>query len=146
MKGISETMQDIRYKAVIFDLDGTLINSVEDLGSAVNRTLEANGFPAHELDEYNNFIGDGAEMMIRRALPENCRDEQTVTRCLEQFLEDYFDNYSVYTKPYDGIPQLLDFLKEKNVIIQKTHMIMKRMKRVMKVKKRETVHVLIRSG
>ncbi len=108
-------MDEMKYKAVVFDLDGTLVNSVDDLGSAVNRTLEANNFPTHALSEYNKFIGDGAEMMVRRALPEDKRDEETVKRCLKQFLDDYFENYTVHTKPYPGISGLLDALEKMNI-------------------------------
>jgi len=108
-------MTQIKYEAVIFDLDGTLINSVEDLGTSVNRVLESFGFPTHDLDEYNRFIGDGAEMMVKRALPEGKRDESTLRKCLDLFLKDYFKNYNVHTKPYDGIPQLLDYLADKSV-------------------------------
>lgn len=108
-------MENMKYKAVIFDLDGTLINSVDDLGTSVNRVLELNNFPTHELEDYNNFIGDGAEMMVRRALPEDKRDEQTVERCLGQFLDDYFKNYCVHTRPYPGIKNLLNTLEEKSI-------------------------------
>lgn len=108
-------MDEMNYKAVVFDLDGTLINSVDDLGSAVNRTLQANNLPTHELGEYNKFIGDGAEMMVKRALPEDKRDEETVKKCLKQFLDDYFENYTVHTKPYPGISSLLDALEKKNI-------------------------------
>lgn len=108
-------MNKIKYKAVIFDLDGTLINSVDDLGTSVNRVLEYNGFPVHKLEDYNRFIGDGAKMMVKRALPEDKRDEVTLAKCLDQFLKDYFQNYNVHTKPYDGIPQLLDYLAGKSV-------------------------------
>ncbi len=103
------------YKAVIFDLDGTLVDSVEDLGSSVNRVLKLNRFPAHDLKDYYMMIGDGAEMMIKRALPPHYRDEETVKRCLEQFLEDYSINYKQKTVPFDGIPELLDSLQQRSI-------------------------------
>lgn len=100
----------MKYEAVIFDLDGTLIDSVADLGSAVNRVLELNQFPTHEINEYNNFIGDGAKVMVRKALPENRRDDETLEKCHSQFMSDYNENFNVNTRLYEGIAELLDFL------------------------------------
>lgn len=107
----------MNYKAVVFDLDGTLIDSVADLGNAVNRVLSANGFPTHELRMYRSFIGDGAEMMVRRALPEDKRENNILSNCLEQFMIDYNQNFNVDTKLYDGIPELLDYLINKGLKI-----------------------------
>lgn len=107
----------MNYKAVVFDLDGTLIDSVADLGNAVNRVLSANGFPTHELRMYHSFIGDGAEMMVRRALPEDKRENNILSNCLEQFMIDYNQNFNVDTKLYDGIPELLDYLTNKGLKI-----------------------------
>lgn len=103
------------YEAVVFDLDGTLIDSAADLGNAVNRVLEKYDFPIHEIQKYRSFIGDGAEMMVRRALPEDSRNEDILFRCLEQFLVDYYQNFDVDTVLYEGIPELLDFLSESSV-------------------------------
>ena len=75
----------MKYKAVIFDLDGTLIDSAADLGNAVNRVFAAQGFPVHEISRYKEFIGNGAEMMVKRALPEESRDQLTLKRCLNEF-------------------------------------------------------------
>lgn len=103
------------YKAIIFDLDGTLLNTLDDLGNAVNRVLAERGFPTHALDEYRSFIGDGVEKLINRALPEQNRTENTIRTCLEAFREDYHTNWNVNTRPYEGIPELLDALKEKGL-------------------------------
>ncbi len=105
----------MKYKAVVFDLDGTLIDSVADLGNAVNRTLVTHDFPPHDIARYREFIGDGAETMIRRALPENCKGHETVQQCLAEFLEDYNENFDVDTVLYDGIADLLDVLSSKSV-------------------------------
>ena len=83
----------MKYKAVVFDLDGTLIDSAADLGNAVNRVLAAHGFPPHKISRYQDFIGNGAEMMVKQALPEESCDELTLKRCLNEFLEDYHQNY-----------------------------------------------------
>lgn len=105
----------MKYEAVVFDLDGTLIDSAADLGNAVNRTLVSHGFPSHEIAKYRDFIGDGAETMVRRALPEDRREHKTVQQCLSEFLEDYHENFDVDTVLYDGIADLLDMLSSKSV-------------------------------
>ena len=98
------------YKAVLFDLDGTLLDTIEDIGDAVNRVLEQNGFPAHIMDTYRKFVGDGALKLIIRALPEDRRNDTIAHQCYDAFLEDYSRNWNVKTRPYDGIPELLDKL------------------------------------
>jgi len=98
------------YKAVLFDLDGTLLDTIEDIGDAVNRVLEQNGFPAHNMYTYSRFVGDGATNLIIRALPEDKRIDTIIHACLDTFLEDYGRNWNVKTAPYDGIPELLDTL------------------------------------
>ena len=103
------------YKAIIFDLDGTLLNTLEDLGNAVNRVLAKREFPTHPVDEYRSFIGDGVEKLINRALPEHNRNEDTLRACLKAFREDYHKNWNVNTRPYEGIPELLDVLNEREL-------------------------------
>ncbi len=98
------------YKAVLFDLDGTLLDTIDDIGDAVNRVLEQNGFPAHNMDTYSRFVGDGATNLISRALPEDKRTDTVIHACLDAFLEDYGRNWNVKTAPYEGIPELLDTL------------------------------------
>jgi phosphoglycolate phosphatase len=98
------------YKAVLFDLDGTLLDTIGDIGDAANRILEQNGFPSHSMDAYRRFVGDGALNFIIRALPEDKRIDTIIHPCLDAFLEDYGRNWNVKTKPYDGIPELLDTL------------------------------------
>lgn len=98
------------YKAILFDVDGTLLNTLEDLCDAVNRVLAGKGFPTHKLDAYRYFVGDGAAMLITRALPEEKRNDDTIRSCLEVFREDYGRNWNVKTKPYDGVTEMLDAL------------------------------------
>lgn len=95
---------------IIFDLDGTLLDTLEDLGNAVNHVLEENGFPIHTLDTYRYFVGDGTAMLIHRALPENKRNEDTVRICVQSFRKEYDKNWNVKTKPYDGVAEMLDIL------------------------------------
>jgi len=103
-------------KAIIFDLDGTLLNTLEDLADAVNRVLRERGFPTHSLDAYRYFVGNGSEMLVKRALPDSRHDDEVVVRsCLDAFLRDYGQNWMVKTKPYDGVPAMLDALIERGL-------------------------------
>jgi phosphoglycolate phosphatase len=97
---------------IIFDLDGTLINTIDDLGQACNHALEACGFPIHRIEDYPRLVGNGVNKLIERALPEQHRNEATVLRLREHFVP-YYDKHNCdYTRPYEGIPQLLKTLKE----------------------------------
>jgi phosphoglycolate phosphatase len=103
------------YKAVLFDLDGTLLDTLEDIGNAVNRVLEGKGFPTHELDAYRNFVGNGSAMLISRALPIERRTDDVIHTCLTAYLDDYGRNWNVKTKPYEGIPEMLDALNDRGL-------------------------------
>jgi len=103
------------YKAIIFDLDGTLLDTLDDLANAMNRVLLERRFPTHGIDKYRSFIGDGVDNLIKRALPEKNCNEDTVHTCIEAFLEDYHKNWNRDTRPYKGIPELLDALKERGL-------------------------------
>ena len=98
------------YKAIIFDLDGTLLDTLEDLANSANRVLSEKGFPTHTVDSYRYFVGDGSAMLITRALPEDKRNDDMVQRCFDAFIKDYHRNWNVSTKPYDGIAEMLDTL------------------------------------
>lgn len=102
-------------KAVMFDLDGTLLNSLEDLANAANRTLAANGHPIHALSDYRYFVGSGAAKLIERALPSGHRTAMEIEKCLGQFLADYDQNWKVHTQPYPGISIMLDQLVDRRV-------------------------------
>lgn len=103
------------FKVVIFDLDGTLLDTLSDIGHAVNRVLSRNGFPTHSMDAFQRFIGDGTMTLMARALPENHRDETTVSACHGAFREDYGQNWNIHTCPYEGIAELLDVLCDQGV-------------------------------
>ena len=98
---------------LIFDLDGTLINTIDDLGQACNHALSACGFPTHKIEEYPRFVGNGINKLIERALPEEHRNEATVLRLREYFVPFYDQHNCDLTRPYDGIPELLKALKQK---------------------------------
>ena len=97
---------------IIFDLDGTLINTISDLGQACNHALAACGFPTHKIEDYPRLVGNGVNKLIERALPEQHRNEETVLRLREYFVPYYDEHNCDFTRPYDGIPELLHTLKE----------------------------------
>ena len=92
---------------IIFDLDGTLLNTIDDLGYACNHALEACGFPTHPIEEYPRLVGNGVNKLIERSLPEGEKTEETVLRAREFFVPYYDAHNCDYTHPYDGIPELL---------------------------------------
>lgn len=97
---------------IIFDLDGTLINTIDDLGQACNYALAACGFPTHKIEDYPRLVGNGINKLIEHALPEKLRQEETVMQVREYFVPYYDEHNCDYTRPYEGIPQLLKTLKE----------------------------------
>lgn len=100
------------YKAVIFDLDGTLVNSLEDLAISTNYALNKHGFPTHETEKYKYFVGDGMIKLMERVLPEQNRDEKTIQKVFESFFGFYSEHYLDKTVAYDGIHNVLDTLKK----------------------------------
>ena len=96
---------------IIFDLDGTLINTIDDLGQACNHALSACGFPTHTIEDYPRLVGNGINKLIERALPEQHRNETTVLRLREYFVPFYNKHNCDLTRPYNGIPELLKALK-----------------------------------
>ena len=98
------------YKGIIFDLDGTLIDSIEDLGNSMNQVLAVNKLPTHNVTAYKHFVGSGIKNLVRKALPDNARDEQTLDRCFAQMMEVYRNQCTYKTKPYPEINQLLNKL------------------------------------
>ena len=98
---------------IIFDLDGTLINTISDLGQACNHALAACGFPTHKIEDYPRLVGNGVNKLIERALPEEHRNEETVLRLREYFVPYYDEHNCDFTRPYDGIPELLEALRQK---------------------------------
>lgn len=95
--------------AIIFDLDGTLIASLEDLADAVNIALAAHSFPTHPLEPYNYFVGDGMETLVRRAAPEGTPDA-ALAAVFARAKQEYAKNWACKTRPYDGIVPMLEKL------------------------------------
>jgi phosphoglycolate phosphatase len=101
----------MNYSAIIFDLDGTLLNTIDDLANAMNFVLEQHHYPVHTVEEYKYFVGNGMDNLTRRALPPTCQDESIVAACLDEFQTRYGETWHNFTKPYPGIAELLDSLK-----------------------------------
>ena len=95
----------------IFDLDGTLLNTIDDLGYACNYALEKIGYPTYPIEAYPAKVGNGINNLIRRALPEADRTEENVMRVREYFVPYYNEHNCDYTQPYEGIPEVLAMLK-----------------------------------
>ena len=104
-------------KLVIFDLDGTLLNTIEDLGNAANYALSLNGYPTHSLASYPFFVGNGVRNLIRKALPDDMRTDSIIESLLKDFKEYYNEHNTDCTKPYDGIEELLRNLQDNGVKI-----------------------------
>ena len=96
---------------IIFDLDGTLLNTIDDLGYACNHALEQTGYPTHPIEAYPAKVGNGINNLIRRALPETERTEEHILRVRAYFVPYYDAHNCDYTRPYEGIPELLAALK-----------------------------------
>ena len=104
-------------KLAIFDLDGTLLNTIEDLGNAANYALSQNGYPTHSLASYPFFVGNGVRNLIRKALPDDMRTDSIIESLLKDFKEYYNEHNTDCTKPYDGIEELLRNLQDNGVKI-----------------------------
>lgn len=102
-------------KLVIFDLDGTLLNTIEDLGRATNYALEKCGHSAHPLSAYPGMVGNGVKKLIERALPSGLDTEEEVERARGYFKEFYEEHNTEHTAPYPGIMQLLDDLRARDI-------------------------------
>ncbi len=100
----------MKYKAVIFDLDGTLVDSLKDIANAMNKTLKQNSYPTHNLDKYNYLVGKGLRNLTINALPEEARSEENIEKCYNSMFADYSENCTVETSAYPGIEDLLDEL------------------------------------
>lgn len=110
-------MNRLEFKAVLFDLDGTLLDTLEDLADTVNQVLREDGFPTHPLESYRFFVGDGATTLINRALPESERNQSTVQRCVHVFNHLYEQNWNIKSKPYSGVSAMLDSLVARGIRI-----------------------------
>lgn len=101
-------------KGIIFDLDGTVLSTLEDIQDSLNAVLERNGFSSRDYDQVRMGIGNGSRVLIRKSLPENT-DEETIDRVAKEFVEEYVQHYNVKSRPYEGIKELLSKLQQKGI-------------------------------
>lgn len=103
------------FAAVIFDMDGTLLDTLEEIADAMNAALASLGYPPHDYAAYRTYVGNGMDVLARRVLPESDRDDTTVARCVEAMRTIYGEYYASKSKPYPGIPALLDELTRRGI-------------------------------
>lgn len=101
--------------AVVFDLDGTLLDSLADIAAAANQSLRDAGFPHHPVKHYAHFVGDGMHAMVERILPASARDNAMVTTVLTNVRRHYMHSWRVHTRPYPGITQLIAQLQHRHI-------------------------------
>ena len=105
------------YQLAIFDLDGTLLNTISDLGCACNHALTQFGYPEHTPEEYPHLVGNGVNRLIMRALPAEARTEDNVLRLRQVFIPYYNTHNKVHTRPYQGITHVLQELKRQGWLL-----------------------------
>lgn len=103
------------FKTVLFDLDGTLLNTLDDLADAGNRVCAARGWPTYPTGRYKYFVGNGIPKLVERMTPAACRDDATLAAVLAEFQADYGAHLRDKTAPYPGMPALLARLKAAGV-------------------------------
>lgn len=102
-------------KLAIFDLDGTICDTIEDLADATNHAMRTLGHPTHDVPAYKYFVGNGIPKLIYRALPEDHRSEEEHAKAMKLMLDYYAVHFADRSSPYEGIPEMLKSLKEKGI-------------------------------
>jgi len=105
----------MKFKGIIFDLDGTLVNSLEDISDAMNTVLKGLNYPTHTYDTYQYFIGSGLRNLVSKALPTSNNSEDQIEVCFDCMINEYREVCTIKTKPYAGINTLLDDLVSRDI-------------------------------
>ncbi len=105
----------LTFKGALFDLDGTLVNSLEDLADCMNHVLAEHGFRQHSVQEYKYMIGSGIRNLVVEALPEASRSDDLISECHDSMMREYRENCANKTKPYEGVIDLLDQLSARGI-------------------------------
>lgn len=107
----------MKKKLVIFDLDGTLLNTIADLADSANYALCALGYPVHDVVTIRSYVGNGINKLLERALPEEEKTQENVMRLRSAFIPYYDEHNTVLTAPYKGVPELLEQLQEMGLML-----------------------------
>lgn len=102
---------------VIFDLDGTLVDTLGDIAASCNHVMETNGFPTHTLEVYRYYVGNGISKLIERALPEAYRNPDFIHKARKEFIAYYSEHLTDLSLPYEGIEEVLSELNRKGVML-----------------------------
>ncbi len=108
-------MRTHTYGAVVFDMDGTLLDTIDDIADSMNEALSRMGFAGHPVNAYLAFVGDGIEALAERSLPGSHRSAATVAEAVRIMREIYAGRWSVKSRPYAGISDMLDGLSSRNI-------------------------------
>jgi len=106
-----------QYKAALFDLDGTLLDTIGDIHHNVNLAMQEFGYPVHTKDDVRSFVNNGALDLMTKAVPEKARDRENVEKVLKRYLEIYDKYVSVETVPYNGVVDVIHRLKAEGVLL-----------------------------
>lgn len=102
-------------RAIIFDLDGTLLDTIKDLAFSVNAVLTEKGLKGHPVDAYRYFVGDGIDALVKRAFPPGMTGEENIEDLVNAVKTEYSRRWSVHTVPYQGVPELLELLEKEKI-------------------------------
>lgn len=109
-------MTETKFQAVLFDLDGTLLDTLADIANATNAALTRLGLPTHPCDAYRYFLGGGMDCLVRRSSPEQCHDSETLGNLHEAIRDEYGTRWAENTRPYPGIAELLGGLDKRGIV------------------------------
>jgi phosphoglycolate phosphatase len=102
----------LKFKAIIFDLDGTLLDTLKDLALAVNAVLKRKGYAVHSVDAYRYFVGDGIDLLVKRTFPPAAWSDSNLELLIDEVKEEYGRRWADHTVPFPGVSEMLDVLEQ----------------------------------